>query len=194
MTQPPYEGRGAPAANLPPRARINAISRTGAGDTVVVELALLNPSGQSRMLTVTVLGLDPSWLPLPVQVGPVPAGGSAMVELALRPPSGTLPARYPFVVAVQAVDPTGRTSGAATTRAEAALVVDEPSRLSMEVPPTDTTAVFGRPLEVELRSEVSDGARLRLSRHRLQVPPGGAARVRGRVALSRPRMIGGRSR
>ena len=207
MTRPPSDGGRAPAgADLPPLARINAVSRTGAGNTVVVGLALLNPSGGSRMLTVTVLGLDPSWLPAPVRLGPVPAGGSALVELALRPPSGTLPARYPFVVAVQSVDPAGRSGSAPTTMVEAALVVDEPSRLSMEVTPADSTAVFGRRLEVllrntgeslaevELRSEVSDGARLRLSRHRLHVPPGGVTRVRGRVALSRPRLIGGRSR
>ena len=90
--------------------------------------------------------------------------------------------------------------------AEGSLVVDEPSRLSMEVSPLDSTAVFGRrievllrntgqsPARVELRSEVSDGAHLRLSRHRLEVLPGGSARVRGRLTLSRPRMFGGRAR
>jgi hypothetical protein len=182
------------------------VSRTGAGNTVVIELGLVNQARQARMLSVTVLGLDSSWLPLPTQVGPIPAGAGTVVELALRPPSGTLPARYPFAVAVQASDPAvpGRATG--SVMAEAALVVDEPSRVSMEVSPTDSTAVFGRrievllrntggsPARVELTSEVSDGARLRLSRHRLLVPPGSAAKVRGRLTLSRPRLFGGRAR
>ncbi|MDQ1720764.1 MAG: large repetitive protein, partial [Pseudonocardiales bacterium] len=205
MTRPPFEGRGLPEP--PPQAFLHAVSRTGAGNTVVVELGLLNQADRPRMLTVSVLGLDSSWLPLPLHVGPLAVGASRVVELVLRPPSGTLPARYPFVVAVQASDPAAPGSGVtAATMAEGALVVDEPSRLSMEVSPTDSTAVFGRRIEVllrntgqspagvELRSEVSDGAHLRLSRHRLQVPPGGSAKVRGRLTLSRPRMFGGRAR
>lgn len=209
MTRPPFPGRGLPASEPPPQAFLHAISRTGAGNTVTVELGLVNQADGPRMLTVSVLGLDPSWLPLPLHVGPVAAGASRVVELALRPPTGTLPARYPFAVAVQASDPAAPGPGlgvTAATMAEGALVVDEPSRLSMEVSPVDSTAVFGRrievllrntgqsPARVELRSEVSNGAHLRLSRHRLQVPPGGSARVRGRLTLSRPRMFGGRAR
>ena len=207
MTSSAMPDRGASAgAELPPRANLHPVSRTGAGNTVVVELGLVNQAEQPRMLSVTVLGLDSTWLPLPLHVGPIPAGASCVFELALRPPSGTMPARYPFAVAVQASDPAvpGRATGSAM--AEAALVVDEPSRLTMEVSPTDSTAIFGRrievllrntggsPARVELRSEVSDGARLRLSRHRLLVPPGSAAKVRGRLTLSRPRLFGGRAR
>jgi hypothetical protein len=207
------QGRGMPSAEPPPLATLHSVSRTGAGDTVVVELSLVNQADQPRMLTVSVLGLDSSWLPLPLHVGPVAVGASRVVELALRPPSGTMPARYPFVVAVQASHPAAACSAApaiggvtATTMAEGALVVDEPSRLSMEVSPTDSTAVFGRRIEVllrntgqslarvELRSEVSHGAHLRLSRRRLEVPPGGSARVRGRLTLSRPQLFGGRAR
>ena len=207
MTRPPFPGRGMPASEPPPQAFLQPVSRTGAGDTVVVELSLVNQADQPRMFTVTVLGLDPAWLPLPLHVGPVAVGASRVVELALRPPSGTLPARYPFVVAVQAVAPAARGAGAtATTMAEGALVVDEPSRVSMEVSPIDSTAVFGRrievllrntgqsPARVELRSEVSDGAHLRLSRRRVEVLPGGSAKVRGRLTLSRPRLFGGRAR
>jgi hypothetical protein len=215
MTRPPSEGqpfkqRRPPAgAEPPPLAFLPAVSRTGAGDTVVVELHLVNQADQPRMFTVSVLGLDSSWLPLPLHVGPVTVGASRVVELVLRPPSGTVAARYPFVVAVQAGDPAARGPGpsaTATTMAEGTLVVDEPSRLSMEVSPIDSTAVFGRrievllrntgqsPARVQLRSEVSDGAHLRLSRHRLEVLPGGSAKVRGRLTLSRPRLFGGRTR
>jgi len=213
MTSPP-PFRGMPAAEPPPQAYLHTVSRTGAGNTVVVELALTNQADQPRLFTVSVLGLDAAWLPLPLHVGPVAVGATRIVELALRPPSGTLPARYPFVVAVQASDPGELSSSAprsggrptATTMAEGALVVDEPSRLSMEVSPIDSTAVFGRrievllrntgqsPARVELRSEVSDGAHLRLSRRRVEVLPGGSAKVRGRVTLSRPRLFGGRAR
>ncbi len=203
---PPLPPRGRPGAEPPPLATLRAVSRTGAGNTVVVELGLVNQADAPRMLTVTVLGLDPAWLPLPLHVGPIAVGASRVVELVLRPPSGTLPARYPFAVAVQASDPSGRGVATATAMAEGSLAVDEPSRLSMEVSPLDSTAVFGRridvllrntgqsPARVELRSEVSDGAHLRLSRHRLEVLPGHSARVRGRLTLSRPRMFGGRAR
>jgi hypothetical protein len=202
-----------PAPEPAPSANLHAVSRTGAGETVVVELGLVNHAQGPRLLSVSVLGLDSSWLPAPLHVGPVAAGASRVVELSLRPPSGTMPGRYPFVVAVQASDPAAARSSAphlsgvtATTMAEGSLIVDEPSRLSMEVSPTDSTAVFGRrievllrntgqsPARVELRTEVSHGAHLRLSRRRLQVPPGGSARVRGRLTLSRPRMFGGRAR
>lgn len=209
MSQPPPFGPsrfGSSRPEPPPAARLDPIARTGAGSPVVVSLGLANAADQPRLLTVTAIGLDATWLPLPVQVGPVPAGGSELVELVLRPPSGTLPASYPFAVAVQASDPaTGRPT-APTTMAESALLVDEPSRLSMVVQPADSSAVFGRrievelrntggsPAEVELRTEVSDGAVLRLSRHRLQVPPGGTARIRGRLAVARPSLVGGRNR
>ncbi|MBV9821891.1 MAG: hypothetical protein JO144_06560, partial [Actinobacteria bacterium] len=208
MTYPPgqYPGRRPGSAEPPPEATLRAVTRTGAGNTVVVELGLVNAADQPRLLTVTVLGLDSSWLPLPLHVGPVAVGASRVVELVLRPPSGTLPARYPFAVTVQAHHPAQPGSATATTVAEGSLVVDEPSRLSMEVSPLDSTAVFGRrvevlvrntgqsPARVELRTEVSDGAALRLSRHRLEVLPGHSARVRGRLTLTRPRMFGGRAR
>ncbi len=201
-----FERRRPPGAEPPPQASLRAVSRTGAGNTVVVELGLVNEADHPRLLTVTVLGLDPAWLPLPLHVGPVAVGASRVVELVLRPPSGTLAARYPFAVAVQASDPARPGVPTATAMAEGSLVVDEPSRLSMEVSPTESSAVFGRrievllrntgqsPARVELRSEVSDGAALRLSRHRLEVLPGHSARVRGRLTLTRPRMFGGRAR
>jgi large repetitive protein len=210
MTQPPpplSSGAGRPAsAEPPPAVSLSPVVRTGAGSPVVLGIGLVNPADQPRLLNVTVVGLDSSWLPLPTRVGPVPAGGSVLVELALRPPSGTLPASYPFAVTVQASDPVTGQPSAPTTMVESALLVDEPSRLSMSVHPVDAAAVFGRrievelrntggsPAQVELRSEVSDGAALRLSRHRLQVPPGGSARIRGRLAVTRPRLVGGRSR
>ncbi|MFL6162093.1 MAG: collagen binding domain-containing protein [Jatrophihabitantaceae bacterium] len=206
MTRPPSAGPGRPAAEPPPAASLSPVVRTGAGSPVLFDIDLVNNAAGPRLLTVTVLGLDSSWLPLPDRVGPLPPGGGARIELVLRPPSGTLPASYPFAVAVQATDPATGQPSAATTMVESALLVDEPSQLSMAVHPTDSSAVFGRrievelrntggsPAEVELRSEVSDGAALRLSRHRLQVPAGGVARIRGRLAVTRPRLIGGRDR
>jgi hypothetical protein len=203
---PPFGPPFRPGAEPPPIAELDPITRTGAGNPVEIVLGLVNAADRPRLLTVTVHGLDADWLPRPVQVGPVPAGASVRVELGLRPPSGTLPASYPFAVTVQASDPaTGRPT-APTTMVESTLLVDEPSRLTMTVSPVDASAVFGRrievelcntggsPAQVELRSEVSDGAVLRLSRHRLQVPPGGIARIRGRLAVTRPSLIGGRMR
>jgi large repetitive protein len=193
-------------AEPPPGVELDPVARTGAGHPVVLLLGLVNSADRPRLLTVSTLGLDPAWLPLPVLLGPVPAGGRAQVELALRPPSGTLPASYPFAVAVQATDPRTGQPTAPTSMVEAALLVDEPSRLIMSVSPVDSHAVFGRrievelrntgggPASVELRTEVSDGAVLRLSRQRLQVPPGGIARIQGRLAVTRPSLIGGRTR
>jgi len=207
MTRPPSSGARRPAgAEPPPAVSLSPVVRTGAGNPVVVGIGLVNSADDPRLLTVTALGLDSSWLPLPERVGPVPPGATVLVELALRPPSGTLPASYPFAVAVQASDPTTGLPSAAATMVESTLLVDEPSRLSMTVQPADASAVFGRrievelrnagggPADVELRTEVSDGAALRLSRHRLHVPPGGTARIRGRLAVTRPRLVGGRSR
>ncbi|HEU5268929.1 MAG TPA: hypothetical protein VFU36_03325, partial [Jatrophihabitans sp.] len=101
MSQPPR----LPDAEPPPIAQLTPLTRTGAGHTAEIVLDLVNAAAVPRLLTVTVLGLDADWLPRPVLLGPVPAGGSARVELGLRPPSGTLPASYPYAVAVQAGDP-----------------------------------------------------------------------------------------
>src|SRR4051794_23713045 len=154
MTQPPPSlspGAGRPAsAEPPPAVSLSPVVRTGAGNPVVLGIGLVNPADQPRLLNVTVVGLDSSWLPLPTRVGPVPAGGSVLVELGLRPPSGTLPASYPFAVTVQASDPVTGQPSAPTTMVESALLVDEPSRLSMSVHPVDAAAVFGRRIEVEL--------------------------------------------
>jgi len=200
MTRPRNPAEPAPAAELA------AVHRTGGGQLVVVPLRVTNRAGAPRTMVVTPLGLDPDWLPAPVRIGPLPPGGTATAELELRPPSGTKPASYPFAVAVQPIEPaTGRPTSA-TTLAEAALLVDGASRVSMSVQPADSVAVFGRRIEVELRNagggtaevelrtEAADGLALRLSRHRIVLPPGGIARVRGRVAVSRPQLVGGRNR
>ncbi|MCW2540392.1 MAG: hypothetical protein JWN95_2117 [Frankiales bacterium] len=213
MTQPPngFGRNGASSNGEPaPNVALNSVSRTGAGNTVVVALTVGNAASTPRILTVTVLGLDAAWLPLPMRLGPIPAGGTHTVDFELRPPIGTLPARYPFAVTVQAsnpaLDPTFGRAASAATVAESALVVDEASRLSLEVTPADSIAVFGKRLHVVLRNsgntaatvelgaDVSDGARVTLNRNSISVPPDGAVRIGGRIKLTRPRLFGNRSR
>jgi hypothetical protein len=189
-----------------PRASITSVVRTGAGHPVAFELTVQNTAAAPRMLSVSVLGLDSSWLPLPTNIGPVPAGATVTVELFLSPRAGTVPARYPFAVAVQASDPATATNASDPTLVDGSLIVDEASRLSLEVTPAESSAVFGRRVQVllrntggtearvELSTDVADGVEVMLNRHRVTVPASSEVRLRGRVRISRPRLFGQRIR
>jgi len=131
-------GEPAPVVQLP------ALLRTAGGGIVSAPVVITNSSSAPRIMLVTAMGVDAAWLPLP-QRSPVVAPGSS-VELALpvAPAMGTLPARYPFVVTVQALDPADERVTSPASIAESVLLVDAPGSVDLSLEPADASAVFRR--------------------------------------------------
>jgi hypothetical protein len=175
--------------------------RTSAGVPVTVPLTITNRAAEPRVFVVSAAGVDPSWLPFPSQSVPVAAGESIQAAMMLRPADGTLPARYPLAVAVQALDPgTGHVHAASTIQA-VDLVVDAPGQISITLDPADATAVYSRKFFVVLQNSSESAETVHLdarspystavdvSRKPVVVPPGGTVRVPGRLTVSRPTLF-----
>src|SRR6266496_2243811 len=161
---------------------------------------------RSRVLAVTALGVDAAWLPAPSRSRPLMPGASAQLDLPLHPAIGTMPARYPLTVAVQALDPASGAVTAPTAMTEIVLVVDAPGQVGVELAPADVTAVFGKriavllrntgplPAEVRLDVQAPTSARIRLGSGPVLVRPGETVRVAGRARVRRVRFLGHRAR
>ena len=171
----------------------------GAGQTVDIPVLIVHDGPAPTSVTLSVLGLDPRWIPPPVTVDAVAAGET--VELVLRIPveRGALAARYPFVVAAQTegdrrrpaahrgggVGPGGRRAGTA----------------GWSVRPQQPVAVFRRrfevtvtnpghePRTVSLLAQTAAGAGIFLDKSQVDVPAGRTARVGGRLSVRRPRHV-----
>ncbi|MEO9139101.1 MAG: carboxypeptidase regulatory-like domain-containing protein, partial [Jatrophihabitans sp.] len=202
MTGPrfvPESGEPAPAVLVDPELR------TGAGDAATLVVMLTNRGAEPRSMILTVLGLDTAWLPAPSRTRPMMPGESLAVELTIIPASGTVPARYPFAVAVQSIEPA---SGAAvaTSVADIVLAVDEPSQIAIELDPAAANAVFSRkvrlrlhnsgptPTVIGLEVQAPASTRVRLSHNEVVVDPGETVALRGEVRVVRPRLFGQRAR
>ena len=188
-----------------PGVLVDPVVRTGAGRAVVLQVMVTNPAHGPRSMAVTVLGVDPAWLPLPVRTPPLLPGESRLVELLLLPAVGTLPARYPLTVAVQALDPVDGTATSVTELSVLTLVVDAPSEIHLDVRPLDVTTTFGRridvvvtndgdqPAEVVLELQAPTDAGMRLRDTPVVVEPRSSTEVSARVRR-RPRLVGSRTR
>ena len=195
MTRP--EGFSEPG---PLVATVRAV-RTSAGVPVTVPVTITNQAAEARVFVVSAAGVDPNWLPFPSQSVPVPAGESIQAEMTLRPAEGTLPARYPLAVAVQALEPATGHVRAASTIHGVDLVVDAPGQISIALDPPDTTAVYSRKFFVVLQNSGQDAETVHLdarspystavdlSRGPFLVPPGSTVRVPGRLTVSRPTLF-----
>ncbi|MDT4893880.1 MAG: large repetitive protein [Pseudonocardiales bacterium] len=202
MTRP--LGRQDPAERAP-EVTLDPELRASAGSHVALRVAVTNRAPEPRIMAINALGVDSAWLPRPSRTRPVMPGETVYGELTLSPAPGTMPARYPLAIAVQALDPVSDRSTSPTTLAETVLVVDAPGQISVEVQPADVTGFRRRKVTVLLRnsSPVDDTvhlevqspetAEVRLARDEVHVPGGGTASVRGRVRIE-PRLFGHRSR
>lgn len=190
----------------PPGVVADATVRTGAGTPVSTQVMLTNRASEPRIMAITALGADPSWLPGPSRSRVLRPGESVLAELRLSPAPGTLPARYPVALAIQALDPITGQASSATALGELQLIVDAPGQIGIELAPLDATAVFGKKIAVTLRNTGASAAEVRLDAQATQSTPvrldetdvpvrsGEVRTVRGRVRVRRVRLIGHRAR
>ncbi|MGX7681840.1 beta strand repeat-containing protein [Jatrophihabitans sp. DSM 45814] len=221
----PDSGNGTGGTNPVGRERAPGIAmlpvvRTGAGSPVVLQLRVTNHAPEPRILSVTALGVDAAWLPRPGSMSasapeserpfdmrrPVMPGMDMTVELQITPSIGTVPARYPMVVAVQALDPVSGASTAPTAMGEVTLIVDGPGQISIDLQPADVSARLSRritvllrnsgpmPAEVSLDVQAPPQARIQLNADQLELQPNSEVRISGRARVRRPRLIGQRAR
>lgn len=173
-----------------------------AGRPAVLTVRVHHGADGSRDVTLTVLGLDGGWAPVPARIVALVPRTAATVELELTPPPGTVAAAYPFVVAAQSSDPG---TGAVTSRAavaEAVLTVDRPPVVTLTAEPGEVRTTWRRgvrfvltnsgprPATVDLELHAPDGLRARARRRTVEVPGRAAVAVGGRVGPRRLRLTG----
>ncbi|MEI5671610.1 MULTISPECIES: carboxypeptidase regulatory-like domain-containing protein [unclassified Nocardioides] len=197
-----------PHSGPEPRPLVGVAAQVGTAADVALTLrvAVTNAAALPRVLSVAVVGIDAAWTQGPVRTEVLAPGASAVVELPLHPPLGTLPASYPMVVAAQALDvATGRPSGAPTGSAESVLVVNPRSQLAVDLKPRQVRVIGSRRFTVELSNTgaVASTVQLQLKstshvafslqRDKVKIKPGATVSVRGRARVKRPTMVGPRS-
>lgn len=190
----------------PPSVLVDTELRTGAGTPVIARVMVTNHAPEPRIIAITPLGVDTAWLPHPSRSRPVMPGESIAADLTLSPAAGTVPARYPLALAVQALSPVSEQATAPTVIAELVLVVDAPGQVAVELDPVAVTAVFGKrlsvvlhntgqmPAAVQLEARGPHSTHVSLQEDRVEVPAGQTVRIGARVRVVRPRMFGGRAR
>lgn len=191
-----------------PSVLVEPGAHAAAGQAAVVRVHLRNLDVAPREMTLTVLGLDGEWLPVPVRTAPVAPDATVSVDLPVRVGPGAVPGDYPFALAVQSHAPGVGGPGAdgALAMLEASVRVDAPSTVVLGVEPADSTAVVGRrvavviansgaqPVSLELSAQAAKGMRVELDGAWVRVPPHSTVRVPVRLAVLRPQLVGHRNR
>lgn len=207
MVEQRPERRPGPDATEPrPLVGVHPSYGTAAGAVVTVRVAVTNASQHPRVLAVSALGVDSSWVEDQPRTPVLEPGGSAVVELRLSPPVGTLPARYPLMIAAQALDPdSGRPTSPAGT-GETRLVVNPRTQLALELEPRELRLIASRRFTVALTNngaatakvvlKIQAGSQIRLQLggvdREIEVGPGETRKLRGRVRVRKPQTVGGR--
>ncbi len=185
----------------PPLVETVRYLRTSSGVPIGVPLTITNQAAEARVFLVSALGVDTTWVPTPTQSVVVAPGDSIRAELTLRPADGTLAARYPLVIAVQALDPATGVPRAVSTIDDIDLVVDAPGQISVALDPPDSRAIYSRkffvvlqnsglqPETVHLDARAPYSTAVDVTRHPVVVPPQSMVRVPGRLTVSRPRLF-----
>ncbi|HKC26833.1 MAG TPA: carboxypeptidase regulatory-like domain-containing protein, partial [Jatrophihabitans sp.] len=189
-------------AEPPPEVSVVSPLRTAAGTSVTAALTITNRSSQPRVLSVSVLGLDADWLPRPTRSNAIPPGVTVTADLVISPSLGTVPARYPLAVAVQALDPAEGKPMSAAQLVDMEMIVDAPGQIDFNVAPVDARAAFGKRVQIAIRNrgmdvapvlleaQASEALRIALPAEEQMVAPGETLKLRGRVRV-RPRLFGG---
>ncbi len=192
----------APAPGPAPDVRVAEVVRAAAGAAGVLQVTVTNNAAGPREMAVLVVGVDQAWLPGPVRSRALAPGESETVEVRVTPAVGTLPARYPMAVTVQALAPGAAASAEPSAVGECALVVNPRAQLQLEVAPQQCTLVRSQridvlltnsgpaPVALDLATTASRGLEVRLRRRSVRVPAGGETRLKGRVVATRPRWFG----
>lgn len=191
-----------------PSVLVEAGAHAAAGQAAVVRVHLRNLDTTPREMTLTVLGLDGEWLPVPVRTAPVAPDATVSVDLPVRVGPGAVPGDYPFALAVQSHAPGagGPAADGALTMLEGSVRVDAPSTVVLGIEPADSTAVVGRrvavviansgaqPVSLELSAQSAKGMRVELDGAWVRVPPHSTVRVPVRLNVLRPQLVGHRNR
>ncbi|MDT4981088.1 MAG: large repetitive protein [Pseudonocardiales bacterium] len=189
-----------------PAVLADPLLRTGAGTAVIAHIMITNRAPEPRIIAVTALGVDAGWLPKPSRSRPVLPGESIAADVTLSPAAGTVPARYPLAIAVQALDPVSERATSATVISDIMLVVDAPGQIAVELSPADVTGVFGKrvtvtlhnsgatPASVHLEARAPQSTEIRLATDPIDVGPGESRSVPARVKVAHPRLFGTRAR
>jgi hypothetical protein len=185
----------------PPLITAPAQVRTSAGVPTVVPVTITNRAAEPRVYVISPAGVDAAWIPLPAQSGVVAPGESVAAELTLRPAEGTVAARYPLALAVQALDPATGTLQGSTSVHGVDLVVSAPGQLTLSLDPPDGRAVHSRklfvvlqntgqqPETVHLEARAPQSTAVDLSRGPYVVPPASTMRVPARLTVTRPTLF-----
>ena len=181
--------------------RVQSPLRTAAGSGVRAQLSITNRSAQAHVALVSVLGSDAEWLPRPTQSRPLAPGETIIADVIVAPSPGTVPARYPLALVVEALDPvTGKSRS--TQILDIELIVDAPGQIDLQISPTDATGVFGKRLHITVRNsgldpapvlldaQTTEALRVSVPQGEWTLPPGETARLHGRVRSPRMRFFG----
>ncbi|MCL3861863.1 carboxypeptidase regulatory-like domain-containing protein [Actinotalea sp. K2] len=195
-----------PTGDLAPSVLVEPDAHGASGQEAVVRVHLRNLADGPRDITVTTLGLDGEWLPLPRHVADVPADATISVDLLVRIGPGAVPGTYPFALAVQAQVSGRGAARAVATMVEGELRVDAPSTVMMGVEPAESSAVFGRRVSVVLSNSGEQDVRLRLAvrpvkgmrveltDEQVRVPARSTVRLPARLTVLHPQVVGHRNR
>lgn len=186
----------------PPHVRIAPFLRTGAGMAVAARVVITNRADAHQAMLVTAMGVDAAWLPKPTRTLGVAPGATVEVDVVVVPAPGTLPALYPFVVTVQALDPATDAVSARPSVVESELIVDAPGNVGVAIKSADTTTVFRRRVtvvvtndsvsqaDVDLEIRHPDSITVDVEAERLTVGPREERRLRGTIRARPARMFG----
>ncbi len=188
MTPGPGVNPAAPEVTIAPADR-----HCGAGVGIVLEVQVRHPGPQPAQLTVMVHGLDPGWVPAPMMIALQP-GEVTTIALTIRPEPGALSASYPFVVAVESLDPLG-TAGPVMSTAESTLAVGSRERADAGRRPgaghrcvrpqgsaPDHQSFPAETASCPCNPHVPQGISLRLEHDVVDVPAGRTVGVRGQCS------------
>jgi len=186
----------------PPSVLVEPGAHTASGDVATLTVHVRNLAAEPVDIHVSIVGLEPAWVPDTFAVPGVGADETVTVTIPLVPVAGATPGDYPFVVAVEAL-----VAGVAVrTLADAAVRVDGDSELVMSVEPVEARAVRSaavdvvlvnasdQPAEVHLHAVGRDGVEVTVPGRPLMVAPRETVRVSARVRSPRVRILGSRRR
>jgi hypothetical protein len=181
--------------------RVESPLRTAAGSGVRAQLSITNRTAQAYVALVSVVGSDAEWLPRPSRSRPLPPGETIIADVIVAPSPGTVPARYPLALVVEAIDPvTGQPRSSQILDIE--LIVDAPGQIDLQISPTDAAGVFGKRLHITVRNsgldpapvlldaQTTEAVRVSVPQGEWTLPPGETARLHGRVRPPRLRFFG----
>ncbi|HZC72285.1 MAG TPA: carboxypeptidase-like regulatory domain-containing protein [Jatrophihabitans sp.] len=186
----------------PPEVALDTPLRTAAGTPVAAWLTITNRAGAARVMAISVLGVDATWLPRPTRSQAVEPGAAIVAEVTVSPAPGTVPARYPLAIAVEALDAVTGLPTAPTQLLDAELIVDAPGQIDLELATTEARAVFTKRLRitvhntgnddapVQLEGQTTDAVRLSLPAEEFVVSAGRSVRLRARLRSRSPAMFG----